>query len=365
MADTIRVGIIGGSVAGWAGRAHLPALAAGVPGVQLAAVCTTRRESAEEAAKKFGAPLAFSDRHEMLEHPDIDVAAVVVKLPMHHELTMDVIAARKNVYTEWPLGTTTAQAQEMTEAASAKGLRTCVGLQARRAAEYHHMRRLIRDGYVGEVLSCTMTLFGGAGAERPTGRLWQREDSAAANTLSINFGHTIDGLTFVLGPIDTVSGVVSTQIKEWVESGTGKRYPVTAPDDVLVAGRLKSGATMSVHVASVARQGTGYRLAVHGSDGTIVIEGSGSPHNFTPARLLGAQGDAKELAEIEVPQDDWVVAAGLKGAAINIGKLWKSFAESIAGGGDGFDPDFASAVEHHKLVDAVRRASESGQTQKL
>ncbi len=366
MADPIRVGIIGANVNGWAGRAHMPALAAGVPGVELVAVCTTRQESADEAAKKFGVPLAFSDRAKMLENPDIDVVAVVVKLPAHHELTMDVIAAGKHVYTEWPLGTTTAQAQEIAAAAAKKGLRTCVGLQARHGAEYRHLRHLIDDGYVGDVLSCSMMqVSGGAAGERPPGRMWQRDASVAANTLSIAFGHAIDGLTSVMGPIGSVAGVVGTQVKEWTEAGTGKRYPVTAPDDILLSGRLRSGATVSVHVASAGGAGTGYRLDVHGTDGTLVLEATGSPHSSAPARVLGAQRGAKELAEIEVPQDDWVVAGGLKGGPLNIGKLWKSFAESFADGGGTFAPSFESAVEHHKLIDAVREASESGQTQKL
>ena len=365
MADPIRIGIIGGNVAGWAGRAHMPALSAGVPGVELVAVCTTKQESAEEAAKKFGVPHAFSDRAQMLAHPDVDVAAVIVKLPTHHDLTMEVIAAGKHVYTEWPLGTTTAQAQEMTDAARKKGLKTCVGLQARHSAEYRHMRHLIDDGYVGEVLSCTMSQVSGGSNERPAGRLWQRDAAAAANTLSITFGHAIDGLLSVVGPVATVASVVSTRVNEWVEAGTGKRYPVTSPDDILVSGRLKSGANMSVHVGSAGGAGTGYRLDVHGSEGTLVLEASGSPHSSAPARILGAQAGAKELTEIEVPQEDWVAAAGLKGNAINIGKLWKTFAESISGDGDGFEPSFESAVVHHKLVDAVRIASESGETQEL
>ena len=366
MADPLRIGIIGGNVNGWAGRAHMPALTAGVPGVELVAVCTTRQESADEAAKKFGVPLAFSDLATMLAHPDVDVAAVIVKLPTHHDLAMEVIAAGKHVYTEWPLGTTTAQAEEIAAAAAKKGVRTCVGLQARHSAEYRHLRHLIDDGYVGDVLSCSMSQVGGGGtSERAPSRLWQRDAAAAANTLSIAFGHAIDGLTSVVGPIESVAGVVSTQVKEWTEAGTGKRYPATAPDDILVSGRLRSGATVSVHVAAAGGVGTGYRLDVHGTDGTLVLEATGSPHSSSPARILGAQRGAKELTEIEVPQDDWVAAAGIKGGPINIGKLWKSFAESIASGDDGFEPSFASAVEHHKLIDAVRQASESGQTQQL
>ncbi|MCH7482725.1 MAG: Gfo/Idh/MocA family oxidoreductase [Chloroflexi bacterium] len=371
MADPIRLGIIGANVNGWAGRAHMPALAAGVPGVELVAVCTTRQESADEAAKKFGVGLAFSDRAKMLAHPDIDVVAVVVKLPAHRELAMDVIAAGKHVYTEWPLGTTTAQAQEIADAAAAKGVRTCVGLQARHSAEYRHLRGLIDDGYVGDVLSCSMMqVGGGAMGERPPGRVWQRDAAVAANTLSIGFGHAIDGLTSVVGPIESVAGVVGTQVKEWTEAGTGKRYPVTAPDDILLSGRLRSGASVSVHVASAGGVGTGCRIDIHGTEGTLVLEATGSPHSSSPARILGARRGDKELAEIEVPQDDWITAAGLKGGSINIGKLWKSFADSFAEGDDAdggaaFAPSFESAVEHHKLIDAVRTASETGQTQKL
>ena len=50
MADKIRVGIIGANANyGWSKRAHLPALLA-LPQFELAAVCTSRAETAEESA---------------------------------------------------------------------------------------------------------------------------------------------------------------------------------------------------------------------------------------------------------------------------------------------------------------------------
>ncbi len=83
MADKIRLGIIGAnSHVGWAPRAHLPAIVAS-PEFELTAVCTTRQESAEESAKKYGARLAFDDYRKMLAHPDIDAVAVVLRVPSH------------------------------------------------------------------------------------------------------------------------------------------------------------------------------------------------------------------------------------------------------------------------------------------
>lgn len=365
MADKLRVGIIGANPnLGWASRAHLPGFAAGLPGLELVAVSTTRQESADESAKKFGAQQAFADHREMLEKADIDIAAVAVKLPHHLALTSDILNAGKHVYTEWPLGATTAEAEQLTALAKQRGVRTAIGLQARRSAEYAHARRLIDEGYVGDMLSVSMTQLTPGALSPPAARTWMKDASQGANTLSIAFGHAIDGLMAAVGPIDSVAAVVSCQVGEWTASDTGEKYAVDAPDNVLVSGRLKNGATISAHVAAVAGAGTGHRLEVEGTKGTLLIVASNSPHVNAPTKLFGATGGATELAEIEVPQDPWVDELGLTGSAINIGKLWKSFADSFASD-DTFDPDFDSAVAHHRFIDAVQRASDTGQTQRL
>ena len=83
MADKIRLGFVGANVRStWASQSHFPALLAS-PDVELTAVCTTRPESAEEARRTFGAPLAFHDVRAMVASPAIDAVAVVVKVPEH------------------------------------------------------------------------------------------------------------------------------------------------------------------------------------------------------------------------------------------------------------------------------------------
>ena len=131
--EKIRLGVIGANVSvGWAHRSHLPALLAS-PEFELTGVCTTRRESAEESAAKFGAKYAFHDHRDMLAHPEIDAVAVVVRVPNHYQLTLDALNAGKHVFTEWPLGATLAEAQELADLGRAKGVQTMVGLQARAA----------------------------------------------------------------------------------------------------------------------------------------------------------------------------------------------------------------------------------------
>jgi predicted dehydrogenase len=54
---SLRVGIIS---AAWGGFAHLPAWRA-LPGVEVTAICTSRRETAEAAAQRLGIARPFWD----------------------------------------------------------------------------------------------------------------------------------------------------------------------------------------------------------------------------------------------------------------------------------------------------------------
>ena len=192
MAGKIRLGIIGASpTVGWAHRSHLPAIAAS-PEFELTGVCTTRMETAEESRRQYGAVMAFDDYHEILAHPDIDAVAVVLRVPAHYQITKDAINAGKHVFTEWPLGKTTGEAEELADLARASNVKAVVGLQARAAPAVLQMKQMVEQGYVGEIMSCAMTLIRGGVLARPSGRTWQRDVELGANTLTIATGHSID-----------------------------------------------------------------------------------------------------------------------------------------------------------------------------
>ena len=270
MADKIRLGIIGANIhRGWAVRSHLPAVVAS-PEFELTAVCTTRMESAEESRRMFGARLAFDDYHAMLAHPDIDAVAVSLRVPNHYDPTVAAINAGKHVYVEWPLGRTTAEAQEMADLARAKGVRNMVGLQARANPALLYLRDLVAEGYVGEVMSCHVRRISGGSLSRQSDRTWQRDRELGAHTLTITFGHTIDVLRMVVGDFSHVSTVVSTQANQWFETDTNQMVDVTSPDNVLVSGRLVNGAVASAHVASNPWVDSGYLMEIHGREGTLV-----------------------------------------------------------------------------------------------
>src|SRR5258708_6169840 len=125
----IRVGIVGVSPQrGFASIAHIPALRA-LPDFEISALCTTRQDSADAAARHFGVPLAFADAEQLARHPAVDLVTVSVKVPDHYRPVMAALEAGKHVYCEWPLGRDTAEAVRMRDMAERKGVRHAVGLQ--------------------------------------------------------------------------------------------------------------------------------------------------------------------------------------------------------------------------------------------
>ena len=137
--------------------------------------------------------------------------AIVVRAPSHYEPTKAAIEAGKHVYTEWPLGRNTAEAEELATLARDKGVQTAVGLQSRVSPALLYVKELIEDSYVGEPISCHVTTMRDGALERPSSHTWQRDASLGANTLTIANGHVIDALRFVAGNFARVACMVSTQ----------------------------------------------------------------------------------------------------------------------------------------------------------
>ncbi|WP_089718518.1 Gfo/Idh/MocA family protein [Candidatus Entotheonella palauensis] len=360
MTNKIRLGFVGANVhSTWASQSHFPALMAS-PDIELTAVCTTRPESAEEARQAFGTKFAFHDFQALATSPEIDAVAVVVRVPSHYEPTKAAIEAGKHVLTEWPLGRTTAEAEELAALAQAHGVQTAVGLQSRVSPALLFIKEQIEAGYVGEVLSCHVTTMRDGALERPSSRTWQRDASLGANPLTIATGHVIDALRFVVGDFTRVAGMVTTQAPQWYETDTQQWVEVTSPDNIRVSGQLESGASASVHVAAVPWAGSGFRMEIYGREGTIVATGSVSSQRGEMLRVQGARG-SHELRDLDLPEHFIYVPADFpRGDPFNIGQLYALFAEAIRTGQSRL-PTFDTAVDLHRFIDTIKQSSDTGQ----
>ena len=186
----IRVGIVGASPnKSWAEVSHVPAIN-DLPSLKLAAVATSNKQSAREAAEAFGADRWFSDPLTMIRDDRIDLITISVRVPAHRELVLAALEAGKPVYCEAPLGRTVAEAEEMARAAGS--LHTAIGLQG----------QLISSGKIGRPLNARIVSTNiGFGPELPSSYDYFNKTSSGANLLTINGGHALDLVEAVLGQI--------------------------------------------------------------------------------------------------------------------------------------------------------------------
>ena len=359
-----RVGIVGLQPGrSWAARAHIPALRALSESYEIVGVANTSLASAEKAAAATGLPRAFADVAELVAAQDVDVVTVTVKVPHHLAIVKAAIEAGKHVYCEWPLGNGLAEAEELAELARAKRVLGVVGTQARVAPEIEHLRQLIADGVVGEVLSTTLVARGGGWG----GSIAEKKISAylldranGATMLTIPVGHTLAALMDVLGEVAEVSAVLTTRRTSALAVDTGERLSVSAPDQVLVSGLLANGATLSIHYrGGTARDGDGLFWEINGTEGDIRVSGPSRGHaQLVPLSLKGARGDEKAFRALEVPalyRSGWPedVVPG------NVARIYARMARDLRDGTH-TAPSFEDAVAVHRVIAAIERAAESG-----
>ncbi|MGW9029523.1 Gfo/Idh/MocA family protein [Streptomyces sp. NPDC055722] len=363
---TIGVGIIGASRGGWAALGHIPALSA-LPDYELRAISTTRRESADAAAREFGVPASFDNHRDLIAHPDVDLVVVAVKVAHHHALISEALEAGKAVYSEWPLGIGLEQAAVLAERARAAQVRTVIGLQARFAPVVRHARDLVADGYLGKILGTTLVGSGVAWVgETDRAHAYIFDETSGATTLAVPAMHALEALNFVLGDFDEVSATLARGRTEVRIADEGITVPVTAPDQVSVTGTLHSGAAASVFYRGAYSRSDNLRWEINGTEGDLVLSAPGINGNLQVAdlRLEGGRGADSGVAPIEIPDRYFTaVPRGLAGPAHNVAQVYAALAADLRDGTHTV-PGFDHALDRHQLLSAIEEASRTRSAQK-
>jgi predicted dehydrogenase len=170
----------------------------------------------------------------------------------------------------------------------------------------------------------------------------------------------------VAGELAEVSALVSTQVPQWFETDTKKYVDVTSPDNIMIHGRLENGGIVNAYVGVHPYQGSPYRFEIYGKEGTLVMAGGGEAGQEAQRKIFGARKDDAKMQELSIPDRlRWVPEEVRKsGAGYDVGQMWVRFADAIRTNGR-VEPDFDFAVRRHRMLDAIRRASETGTRQKV
>jgi predicted dehydrogenase len=126
---------------------------------EVVAIASRDLERAQAAAKRLGIPKAHGSYEDLLADPDVE--AVYNPLPnhLHVPLSIAAIEAGKHVLCEKPIGLSSAEGQQLVDAAHAHpGLKVMEAFMYRHHPQWQRARQLVREGAIGQ-LRTVQTFF--------------------------------------------------------------------------------------------------------------------------------------------------------------------------------------------------------------
>lgn len=192
---------------------HIPEYAEN-PDAKLVGFYDINQQRAEELAKKYGAK-AYASVEELLADENIDAVSICVANHAHAEVTIKALEAGKDVLCEKPMATTMEDCEAMVATAKKTGKKLMIGQNQRLAKAHAKAKKLIDEGWIGNVLTFRTT-FGHGGPETwsvdPGKNTWFFDKTKAAMGAMADLGiHKTDLIQFLLGQkVVKVSAEVTT-----------------------------------------------------------------------------------------------------------------------------------------------------------
>jgi predicted dehydrogenase len=267
--NSIGVAVIG---AGMAGRAHAAGYRSattlygeGLPEVRLVAVADVNEQFATQTARRFGYARPERSWQAVAEADDVDVVSVVVANHLHREVVEGLLAAGKHVLCEKPFAPTTADAEAMVAAASARpDLRTGVGFTFRRSPAIAAVKERVDDGSLGRPIHFSGHYWCDYAVEPTAPMSWRYKGGPGSGALADIGSHLVDLAEFLCGPVASVRGTTfattTTERALPVGAAVGHaaaelsdvREPVENEDVVTFTATFASGATATLSASRVA-----------------------------------------------------------------------------------------------------------------
>ena len=293
--STIRVGIIGAGAN--VRNVMLPALRR-IAGCEIVAVANRSLASSQRVADEFDIPRAYAHWGELLDDETVDAVLIGTWPYMHHAMTLAALDKGKHVLCQARMANTAAEAREML-AASLRNphlVSQLVPATATLTAD-RVVKRLIGEGYVGEVLSVEIQVVQGDFPDFG-GELEWRQDRQLSGYNTLRLGATYEAMMRWLGRGNRVMAMSKVHVP-FRRDASGELTSVTIPDHLDVLYELANGAQVHMRFSETTGLSNGNHAWIHGTEGTIHVQDFRSRQQRV---FAGRRGDS-ELSEVPNPPE--------------------------------------------------------------
>ncbi|WP_330631930.1 Gfo/Idh/MocA family protein [Halocatena halophila] len=363
---TLDVGVLGYR---FMGRAHANALSRlemffpDAPATNRTVLIGRDAEALEEAADRLGFDSTATDWEDALD--EIDVLYNLGPNHVHVEPSIAALEAGVSVLCEKPLAPTLSDAKRMADSARQSSATAGIAFNYRFVPAIQYARNLIADGALGTIRHVRARYLQDWLVDPEAPWSWRLDESLAGSGALGDLGaHSIDLVRFLLGeqvgPIERLSGQLTTFVDERPVAGEDETRPVTVDDAYSAQVTFDSGATGLFEASRFANG--------HDNDNTVVINGSAGSLRFSLERLNELElltGDDRGYQTVLVtdPDDPYVEHWWPPGHVLG----WEhTFVHenyeflSAVRDNDTFTPDFHDGLAVQRIMDAIQRSDREG-----
>ena len=350
----LRVGFIG---TGWAQRVQIPMFQKG--GLVAQAVASGNPLNAQRVGQDFGIPEVYATWQELIASPAVDLVSITTPPYLHAEMAIAALQAGKHVLCEKPAALNVGEVEAMLAAAqAAPNQLALVDHELRFHPQVVHLRRLLKEGYVGGILTAEIKILSNFRVNSELPWNWWSEAEKGGGALAALGSHLLDLARWLVGRIDAVTGQLQIGHLERKEPTSGQFRTVTADDHAQLLLRFANGAQGSITASSFTPGGSGMELLFVGASGALRLDGE--------AKLWGMQGEDfrkgswQPLSTEYAPPDQ---VAALNSTAFPIGTYYFAQAIAKAFATDGKLPEaatFYDGLAVQRALDAAHKSFREG-----
>ncbi len=311
MAERFRVGVIGcGNISG----AYFQA-AQSFKMLDYACCADVDAARAQQRAAEFHCRAVSVD--ELLNDPAIDAVLNLTTPAYHAAIDLAALRAGKHVYAEKPFALTLAEGQQIMQEAAARNLRVGSAPDTFLGGSHQCVRKLIDDGWIGEVLSGTAFMqCPGHESWHPQPEFYYRKGGGPLFDMGPYY---ITALVNLLGPVKRVVALAHKGFAERLcrsEARRGDRLPVEVNTHVAGVLEFAGGALITMVMSFDVRQSDCQWIELHGSEGSLSVP---DPNGFGGAvRYARGFGRAWESAPVPFEYTENMRSIGLADMAMGV-----------------------------------------------
>ena len=180
---------------------------------QLVAVMRRDGEKAADYARRHGVPTWYTDADTLINDPTVNAVYVATPPDSHADYAIRSMRAGKPVYVEKPMALNAAECAAMNQVSRETGVPLFVAFYRRALPYFLRVKQLLDEGTIGEIRAVNVQLnWQPDDREVVQGRGWRVSPEVSGGGLFHDLAaHQFDLLAFMLGPIQSASGIARNQ----------------------------------------------------------------------------------------------------------------------------------------------------------